>query len=57
MKKQKTIISHLKCTKCHNEISIPRKRGKLRQNGHIKHMYCPFCQEETPFEESRNYNY
>ena len=50
-------ISNLKCTKCGNKISIPRKRSNLREDGHIKHMYCPFCKEIEPFEENSQFNY
>lgn len=57
MKKQVVIISHLKCSKCGHLIPIPRKRGKLRENMHIKHMYCPFCKSEQAFVEDKMLNY
>lgn len=57
MKKQIFVISHLKCSKCNNIVTVPRKRSKLREDGHTKHMYCPFCQEITPFEENKELNY
>lgn len=57
VKKQAVIISHLKCSKCGHLIPIPRKRGKLRENMHIKHMYCPFCKSEQAFVEDKILNY
>lgn len=30
---------------------IPRRKSALREDGHIKHMYCSGCGEITAFEE------
>lgn len=51
------IISYLKCTECNEKIPIPRKRGQMRENGHIKHMYCPYCKKITPFIEDKDLKY
>lgn len=43
--------SDLWCKECGFNMIIPRKRSNLREVGHIKHMYCPKCEEETAFIE------
>lgn len=43
--------SKLLCEQCGTEMLIPRKRGQRRERGHIKHMYCYKCEEETAFVE------
>lgn len=57
MKRQVVVISNLKCCNCGKINPIPRKRGQLRENKHIKHMYCPFCKSEQAFEEDKFLNY
>lgn len=54
MKRQATIISELRCSKCGCIMPIPRKRGQLRADNHIKHMYCPRCKEIQAFVEHTN---
>ncbi len=36
-------ISHLKCPECGLDFPIPRYRGRKREEGHIKDLYCPRC--------------
>lgn len=43
----KTIATQLKCPQCGNIAPIQRKRGKQREKGHTKHMYCYKCKEIT----------
>lgn len=36
-------ISQFKCPECGNVIPIPRKKNRVRENGHIKDLFCPWC--------------
>lgn len=51
-KNQKMTYSKLNCENCGNLIKIPRFRGKWREEGHVKHMYCYKCQEITAHIET-----
>ncbi len=43
----KTLTSDFYCTKCgHKGIPIVRAKGAQREPGHLKRLYCLFCQEE-----------
>ena len=46
-----TIIDILECTECGLEMFVPRKKTSMRQNGHIKTMWCVNCQKKTDFVE------
>ena len=46
-------ISNLLCPCCKNKFPIPRVKGKYREKGHIKTVWCPFCKEEKNMEEKR----
>jgi hypothetical protein len=41
------------CTNCGNQSMIPitRIRGKEREPGHLKKLYCMYCKEERNFVE------
>jgi hypothetical protein len=41
----------LRCTVCGNEIIVPRKPGRDKPPGHIKHMWCYRCMKTTAHEE------
>lgn len=43
MRKRTFTISHFLCPECHNVIPLPRKANRSRENGHIKDIYCPYC--------------
>ena len=45
-------ISMLRCKVCSNTFPIPRRKGRMRENKHIKTFYCPFCKEERDFVEN-----
>lgn len=49
------IPSKLVCSKCGYTTSVFRYKHKLRQNKHIKTMYCFKCKEETDFIENNYY--
>lgn len=53
MKRQKMTMSTLHCEVCDTKMIIPRKVAQKREEGHVKHMYCPHCKETTAFKESR----
>lgn len=55
-------ISSFYCTKCGQKgINIARKTGHYREPGHLKKLYCIYCQEECNHVEIRSmcsdYNY
>lgn len=49
--KTKTAETFLQCKECGNVTRIHRKRSKMREKNHIKHMYCYKCREVTPHIE------
>ena len=48
---KEVLSTNLICSKCGHQTMIFRKRSKLKTIGHVKHMYCPYCKETTPFIE------
>lgn len=53
-RRNKIILSNLRCTECQNVTIIPRPKGKKRKEGHIKHMWCYRCKKETAHREKKN---
>ena len=51
MKKQETYMTDLICSNCGNIMTIPVKKGKVREKYHVKDMYCFRCNRETKFIE------
>lgn len=49
--KTKTAATFLQCKGCRNVTQIHRKRSKMREKNHIKHMYCYKCKEVKPHIE------
>jgi hypothetical protein len=45
--KTRTSQTHLSCSCCSNVVSIHRKRSKMKEKNHVKHMYCWKCKETT----------
>lgn len=42
------------CTKCGREgLEVTRKKGQQREPGHLKKLYCIYCQEEVNHAEIR----
>lgn len=42
------ITSDFYCTECGRKgIPIPRKEGQLRKEGHLKKLYCLYCNKEV----------
>ena len=46
-----TVKSPLVCEECGAEFVIIRTRGRLRERGHIKHVWCHVCREVTAHVE------
>lgn len=46
--------TRLECPQCGSIMPIMRKRGKQKEAGHIKHMYCFKCNEVVGFVEIKD---
>lgn len=46
-------ISDLYCCECGFHMTVPRSRGKQRNKGHLKKLYCVRCKREVNFHEVR----
>lgn len=47
-------ISDFYCTRCGNKgISLPRKISREREPGHLKEIWCPYCNMKTNHVEVR----
>lgn len=44
-------LSWLVCEKCGKPMFVQRKRGRQRKRGHVKTMWCPWCEEVTKHRE------
>ena len=53
MTKNKYEVHALVCPDCANKMYVPRKLSRLREEGHIKTMWCPYCKAQKQFEETR----
>ena len=47
-------ISYFICPECNNSFPLPRRKNKERERGHIKDLYCPFCNKVQKTMEIRN---
>ena len=45
------VCDTLVCTICGNKTTVPRMCDRRRARGHIKDMWCPYCQRKTKFKE------
>jgi uncharacterized protein CbrC (UPF0167 family) len=50
---RKTFISEMICVDCGQASPIPRQKGRLRKQNHVKDMYCPFCKKDTKHVEKK----
>lgn len=47
-------VSDFYCTKCGRQgLPIIRSRGKAREPGHLKKLYCPYCKKQHNMVEVR----
>ncbi len=44
----------LVCLECGNIFNIQRRKSRLKQVGHIKHLYCISCEKIQPHYEIRD---
>ena len=47
-------ISKLICPECGNKFPIPRLKSQSRERGHIKDVYCPYCNKTQKMLEIRD---
>ena len=43
----------LRCAVCDSTAFIWRKKCKLKERDHVKHLWCPNCRDRTPHVEVR----
>ena len=49
-------VSNMYCTQCgRKNIPIPRSKGKEREGGHLKKMYCIYCKKKVNMVEIRDF--
>ena len=53
MKRQQYNISYFVCPECGNVIPLPRKKSSKRNKGHIKDLFCVFCNNVVKTTEVR----
>ena len=54
-RKSEYFISVLTCPECGNKFPIPRRYSQQRAVGHVKDIYCPFCNKVQKFTEGASY--
>ena len=50
-KRSNMYTSYMTCSECGKQFPIMRNRGYMRERGHLKNMWCPFCKKEVKFVE------
>lgn len=50
-KRNDLLIMYYRCCVCNKQITIPRQKGRLRGEGHIKDLWCPYCKVDSKFSE------
>jgi hypothetical protein len=53
MKRQKYTISYFVCPECNNVLPLPRKRSSKIDKGHIKDLFCVYCNKVVKTTEVR----
>ncbi len=48
-------ISRFRCPDCDNEMFVSRRKGKQRENGHIKDIWCPYCDKVQKMVEEKDW--
>ena len=49
-------LSDMYCTQCgRKNIPVPRNKGREREIGHLKKMYCIYCKRKTNMVEIRGF--
>ena len=57
MKKRNYVISYFVCPECGKTFPLPRTKSMKRNKGHIKDLYCVYCNKEVKATEIRNGDY
>jgi hypothetical protein len=56
LRKREVILSKFYCTQCGKEgIPLARSKGKQREPGHLKNLWCPHCRQTNNFVEIKPY--
>lgn len=53
MVKRDIDISLFICPECGGKFPLPRRQSKKREKGHIKDLYCPYCNKVVKTMEIR----
>lgn len=53
MRKRKYNISYFICPECDNLFPLPRHKGSQRNKGHVKDLYCAYCNKVVKTTEIR----
>lgn len=43
------------CEECGTEFPIWRRKSRLKDDDHIKHLYCPTCRKVTAHKQRREW--
>lgn len=46
-------ISEMYCKECNSIATVPRKKNKQREKGHVKDLWCIHCKAITKHTERR----
>lgn len=46
-------ISYFHCPECDKILTVPRMKYGIREKGHKKNIWCPFCKKEQTMKENR----
>lgn len=46
------MLKRLRCAECQTPRDIPRRQGRDKAAGHVKHMFCATCKRESAFIEA-----
>ena len=47
--KIRMVIYAYSCSKCGNKMYVPRHRSNVRENNHMKKLYCVNCKKRCNF--------
>ena len=46
-------ISYFHCPICNLQMTVPRKKSRKREKGHIKDLYCVNCGKVVKMQENK----
>lgn len=53
MRENRFEISKFICKECGGEFPLPRQKARRRTKGHVKDLWCPYCQKVVKTTEIR----